>query len=620
MPGLVGYLADSPLEAGLIHAMAAPMRHRPAYQVQARTDGVWAMATIDLAAGRQAHWAGTPDGRYRLVVFGAIYETWALDAADLAATLLSRWMASGASALIDLNGEYLIVVWDRDEQRLTIVNDRLGLKRLQLWHDGTALAFASELKSLAVLPRVSRAINEQALAELLTFGHLQDDRTLLRDVTLLPPASVLAWQRGRLSVASYWRYEFRADPALEDPTRAADEYAHRVETAVARRLHGHQRVGVLLSGGLDSRALAGMARRLRPADALLTWTSGHAHADDVRFAKQMARVIRSRHASVTIPETFLQDYGSDYSWLLDGMVSTHGSHRACLVPFVANRLDVLIIGYLGDHISGGTPLDKVLPLRTLDELIEGGLAIGATGFDEALLERTLRPAVHHRVRGLIREAYAKTVVSAQVEHPADRVVVADLIHRQRLWNPPAQLDLLGADCRIATPFADRDFIDFALRLPVSQRVGKRAYLEMIRRACPALARVPRSGDGLSLAPSRLRAAAHWRWVLFRRYTLPSLTRGRIRPPHPTSAYVHCSEWFRRANRRFIDRTLIDSPVLDEHFQMDALNRLVRSFLEDTASQDLMEAIAALMSYVLFRERLHRFPLAANQPEVSCAAS
>ena len=52
MPGLVGFVGDHPLDPGLIRALADPLRHRPTYQLTARTDGAWAMATVDLAAGR----------------------------------------------------------------------------------------------------------------------------------------------------------------------------------------------------------------------------------------------------------------------------------------------------------------------------------------------------------------------------------------------------------------------------------------------------------------------------------------------------------------------------------------------------------------------------------------
>ncbi len=605
MPGLVGYVHREAVELRQIDAMVKPMRHCPDYRVHAWAQGQYAGATVDLQAGRQAGIAEL--GRYQLAYVGTWYDPWTDSRQAPAVQLLVRWCAGGAAALSGLNGEYLISVWDQEDRRLTIVNDRLGLKRLHLWHDENALAWSSELKSLAVLPQISRAIDEQALAELLTFGHLQDDRTLLQAVRLLPPASVLVWHQGRVSVASYWQPAFQADPALQNEQRAVDEYAARVQTAVERRLQGHRRAGLLISGGLDSRTLAGMAQRIRPGESLDTWVTGHAHAHDVRFARQIAEAIGSAHHAIEIPHTFLEEYGPAYAWLLDGMVTTHGAHRACVLEEAARATDVLLIGFLGDVLSGGKPLDPLVQRGSSQTLVDDSYAFYAVGFDDRMLARTLRPAIYRRVRGVAKAMFARSVDDARAQEPADRVVLAELMQRQRRWNPMSQVDLLSSRCHVASPFTDREFVEFMLRLPVSQRIGKQAYLQMIRQEFPRLARIPRSGSGLPLVHSRLRAALHWRWVFFQRGPLSRWTGGRV-GGHAYGSYVHCAEWFRSANRQFIESTLIDQPVLEEQFDPAAVNRLVADFLDGPNAERLSEGIAALMSFVLFRQRLEALPV------------
>lgn len=603
MPGLIGCVSDHPLEAGLIEAMVQPMRHRPTYQVKTEKKGPLAIGTVDLASGSQSDMAESSDGRYFLAVFGMIYEPWAHRGAGLAAGLLVRWQKEGSKALADLNGEYLVCLWDRTDERLTLINDRLGLKRLHLWHNRTTFAFSSELKSLAVLPEVRRDIDEEALAELLTFGHLQDDRTLLKEVRLLPPASVLTWQHGKFSITQYWQYAFCADARLENPARAADEYAHHVQTAVERRIRGGERIGLLLSGGLDSRTLAGMIHRLRPDGPLFTLTTGHAHAHDVRFAKQIARAVRSQHATIDIPDTFFQDFASRYVWVLDGSVTAHGCHRSYAIPQPPDQVDALFNGFLGDVLSGGKPLDNVIGLSSSKEkLIQAGYEHYAIVFDEALLARVLRPEIYAHIRGFSYDAFANSVRRAHVEHPADGVVFAELIQRERVGNPRVQVDFLSAECLMATPFTDKEFIDFALRLPVHQRLERRAYTRMICHQFPDLARVPRSGGGLPIAHSRIRASLHWRWLLFARHTLPKLTGGRF-GGHPYGTFVHCAQAFHGAGRRFIKETLINNPLLEEHFQMDALKQMVEEFLERGTTDAQMECLAALVSFALFRRQI-----------------
>ena len=606
MPGLAGCVSNNSLDIELLPTMVKPMLHRSTYRVHPHTEEKCVLAAVDLEQDRQNGLAESQDGRYVLAFYGVIYELWAHPELGTAINLLERWNQRGWKALSDLNGEYLIAIWDRADERLTIINDRLGLKRLNYWHSDTNFAFASEAKSLAVLPAVSRAIDEYALSELLTFGHLQDDRTILRDVKFLPPGSYLTWHRSELVIHRYWYYVFRAEAALENSQYAIDEFAYHLQNAVERRIRGHERLGILLSGGLDSRTLTGFVRKIGPTGRLLTWTCGHGHDHDTRYARQIARAVKSEHTSVSIPPPFMTDYGPDYTWMLDGCVSLHGSHRSCVMPWVLEKTDVMLIGYLGDTMSGGKPMDSVLHAKEIDELIKIGFKSFPAVFDDELMAQTLRPEVYQQVRGFAFEAYAGSVRRARTEHMGDRAVVAELEQRQRLWNPICQMDLMSADCYVATPFADKDFIDFCLRLPTTERFGKKAYRGMICQKLPQLARISRSGDGLPLIHSRFRAALHWRRVLFDRHLLPKLTGGKW-GGHDYGSFVHCADWFRSSNRDFIEKTLIDNPILEDHFQMDALNLMVESFLDNTSDRDLMYSIAALMSYALFREKLDHLP-------------
>jgi asparagine synthase (glutamine-hydrolysing) len=379
--------------------MARPARHRPDYRMTGFAAERFACAALDLAEGRQTGLAFSADENTLLVVYGLIYEDWLTDALPAAEQLLGRWESLGWRGLAGLNGEYIVLVWEEKDRRLTVVNDRLGLKRLHYWQGKGGLALASELKSLAALGEVSREVDEEALAELLIFGHLQDDRTLLKDVRLVPPASVLEWSAGRMSLRTYWDYEYKADVRLYDPLNAAEEYGFNVRRAVERRIRGRENVGLFLSGGLDARTLAGMFAKLRPGRELQTWTTGHGHDHDTRFAREIARAIGSRHASVTLPENFLNLYASEYAWALDGMVSAHGAHRRAIAGLGGREADLVLIGYMGDTVSGGKPLDKVYHIKSRKELLETGFSLYEAGLRDEDLARLLKPAVYKRVRG-----------------------------------------------------------------------------------------------------------------------------------------------------------------------------------------------------------------------------
>jgi len=618
VPGVVGCISHKTLNPNLITAMIQPMLHRPSYRVWKQTEKGFSIGTIDLAQDRQNGRAQSEDGRYLLTFFGAIYESWVNGDNSIASKLLDRFVTSGWKQVADLNGEYLIVVWDRTEEKLTIVNDRLGLKRLNYWQGNGIFAFAPEVKGLAVLQDVSRAIDEQALSELLTFGHLQDDRTLLRDVKMLLPASYLTWRKGKLSINQYWQFQHQADSKLEDSEYVITEYAHYVRQAVERRIKNLNRIGLFLSGGFDSRTLAGMARKVNPSGEICTYTTGHGHDHDSRYSKEIAKRICAKHTAVNIPETYLENCAPDYAWILDGSVTADGSHRATLNEFIQKENYIFLNGFLGDVLSGGKPLDQMSNITDLSTLIDTGFYYYAKGFNDGILKRILRPEIYGRIRGLAKEAFAKSVQSARVEHSADRVVQAELVQREQRGNPRIQVDYLNLGCQVVTPFTDRDFIDFTLRLPVSQRIKRKAYVSMILKEFPELSRVPKSGDGLPIAHSRLRVSIHWRWILFQRNALSKLT-GNLWRPHNYAAFVHCDEWFSGANRNFIEKILTQNPLLENYFQMDALEQIVREYLDRDKKEYPYLGIASLISFALFHEKLEKVPIFTGREQSACVA-
>ena len=604
MPGIVSVQTKGVLNPDLLGAMLAPMLHGPDYQVKTHQEEGFAIATVDLKEGAMNGWAESEDGRYLLVVYGNIYEEWAPRSINTAKALLQKWESSGWRDLTDLHGEYIIVIRDRKLWTLHISNDRLGLKRLNCWQKGAALALASEVKSLAAISAVGREINEFAATEFLTLGHLQENRTLLKDVSLLPSAVQAKWENESFESRKYWDFKFEQGQAPEDLDAYVDAYDAILEKAVRRRLEPEGKTGIFLSGGLAARALAGMMRRVNPRAQVDSWTAGHGHDHDTRFAKMIAKHLRFNHTSVRIPETFLENYLPDFAWYLDGMVSAHGCHRLSLYSQMKERYSGIVLGYLGDRLNGGTPLNKLGSLTQDEELSRKAYPIYATGMPESVLSTLLRKPVYERVGGFVQERFLQIMKSAVVKHPADKVMYWDMTQRQRLWNPIALLDLNDVRHRTLVPFADKDFIDLTLNMPLAWRTNKKAYMHFYRTKSRGMARIPRSGDGLPMIHSRVRAALHWRWVMFERHTLPKLTGGKW-GGHNYGSYVHGSEWTKKTARSFVMESLKDNPYLEALFNPEELREFAEAYFDRKTDQDFTEAVTNLVTFSHFTKRLSR---------------
>ncbi len=621
MSTVAGWCSSEKQSESLAEAMRSAALHPADFETLDHSDPHHGVAACDAADLRRMSLYVSPEDRYVLNLFGSIYEPWA-QGESAAAELFKRWQAQGHKAFEGLNGEYLITLWDRAERRLVMANDRFGMKRIHLWHDGSTLAWASSLRSLAVLEKMSRRVDIQALVELLIFANLQRERTLLEDVRLLAPGSVLEWQAGRIHVEQYWALAYEPRERFKNNVQAQAEYHDRLCRAVERRVKPFAKPGILLSGGLDSRALVGAFRKIRPQGDLFSWTSGHGHDHDSRFGRWIAKIIRSEHTEISIPEDYMKQHASRYAALLDGSVGAEGSHRAVLTPFVQGRTGVLLNGFLGDVLNGSNLLEKTAGMGGLDDVIQTAFLYYTDGLGEDRAARLLKPEIYGQVSGRAAETFAAGIRNARGRGFADRLGAATIWANVR-GDAKAQVELLDHAARVACPFVDTDLVDFLQEVPLEYRINRRLYVDMIIRYFPGLASVPRSGEGLPLNASRLHSALHWRFVEFRRSTLPKLTRGAY-APHDYGLYIHAHEWFRGQNRGFITGKILGHPAFDDFFNKDALHSFVTRFLEEGSPSAGWKLIGRLLAFQGFYEALRevpRFPLGevGNYTEKASAA-
>lgn len=173
-------------------------------------------------------------------------------------TLAAAFRRLGENILPLLRGEFALMLWDRSRGAGLLARDQLGAGGLYMHAAEGNLHFASELASLiATLPRVPPP-SDEAVVQWLAEGTLPLNGTLYRGIVCLPSACLLRFGNGVWRTARYWTPSY-ARPGRVDPEEAAAELHHALRESVERRLRARRRVGVLLSGGLDSGAVLGVA-------------------------------------------------------------------------------------------------------------------------------------------------------------------------------------------------------------------------------------------------------------------------------------------------------------------------------------------------------------------------
>jgi asparagine synthase (glutamine-hydrolysing) len=253
-----------------------------------------------------------------------------------------------------LEGMFAIALWDASEQRLVLVRDRLGKKPL-VWTrlgDGT-VAFASEMKSLLTLPGLRREPDLAALDAYLALQYVPGERTGLRGIERLPPASLLVADAAGERVERYWQ------PSVHEEKLSDDAWVERVReevgAAVRKRLVADVPLGALLSGGIDSAIVVALMASAS-AQPVRTFTVGftderyderaYARAVAERYGTHHVEVVLEPDAAATLPllsEAFDEPLGDEAALPL--FLICEAARREVTVGLVGDGGDESFAGY-----------------------------------------------------------------------------------------------------------------------------------------------------------------------------------------------------------------------------------------------------------------------------------
>jgi asparagine synthase (glutamine-hydrolysing) len=182
--------------------------------------------------------------------------------------------------------------------------DRLGIKPLYYFWDGSVFAFASEIKALLAHPAISAAFQESNLAEYLAFGYVSSEETLFRNIRKLMPGHTLTLRFSEPApqpdIRRYWDVQHSSEEA-QSSTEWISECRRRLEEAVQTRLMADVPLGVFLSGGVDSSAIAALVKRMT-SEPVKTFAVGYQEApySELGYARQVAGQIGTEHREVVI--------------------------------------------------------------------------------------------------------------------------------------------------------------------------------------------------------------------------------------------------------------------------------------------------------------------------------
>ena len=434
-------IRDALLAAG--NAMSSCLEHRgpddSGHFVDERVGAMLAfrrLAIIDLsAAGHQP--MESASGRYVLIFNGEAYnfnsvreELEKIGAApqwrghsdtEVLLAAIERWGLE--DALRRFVGMFAFAVWDKKEQTLHLIRDRVGVKPLYYAIIGDAVLFGSELKALAAHPLFKREIDRDAVALYARFGYVPAPHTIYRNTYKLPPGGILSVRPGsaRPEPGLYWSVPDAVARGKANPFRGSDDDALDALDAlllesVGLRMISDVPLGVFLSGGIDSSIVtAQMQRQARGPVKTFSIGLRESAYDEAQHARAVAKHLGTEHTELYVTPQETLDVIPLLPHIYDEPFADSSQIPTYLVSKRARQsVTVSLSGDGGDELFGG--YNRYFLGRSLWKTTRR-------------IPRALRPAAGAAMRALPPAAWNRLLAPLARAVPALRERAGDRLHR-----------------------------------------------------------------------------------------------------------------------------------------------------------------------------------------------
>src|SRR5450631_551744 len=368
--GILEFGRDARASAGALREMCRVITHRGPDDEGFYTDGALGigmrrLSIVDVAGGHQP--ISNEDGTLWIVFNGEIYNHLALREQLMARghcyvthsdteTVIHLFEEYGADCVQHLRGMFAFAIWNRNTKTLFIARDRLVIKPLYYKRTPERLLFGSEIKVVLAHGGIRPEFNRAALPEYLAFGYLSGEESFYNGIRkLLPGHTMTIGPEGKADIRQYWDLDASTPHESRDQSYYVQSYRELLEGAVNSHLMSDVPLGVFLSGGVDSSAVAALMTKMRP-EPVETFSVGYTEQtySELPYARAVSEHIHSQHHEVMVSESDFFAALPHLIWHEDEPIVWPSSVSLYFVARLAReRVTVVLTGEGADETLGG---------------------------------------------------------------------------------------------------------------------------------------------------------------------------------------------------------------------------------------------------------------------------
>jgi asparagine synthase (glutamine-hydrolysing) len=385
-----------------------------------------------------------------------------------ASYIVHMYEEKGPDFLLDLNGCFCGILIDIKLSRIILFNDRYGIQKIFYYEGKNAFYFSSEAKCLLNVCPELRNLDMQGVAEMLACNCVLENRTLYKDVSLLPVASAWIFEKDKLKNDTYFSPDVWENQTWLEKNLFYERLEGTFRKILPRYLRANQKIGISLTGGVDSRMILAnidMAEGKYPC-----YTFGGMYRDnfDVSISRKVAAVKKQSHETITVGHEFLSNFAhwaEKTTYITDGYLEVNGSSEIYINKLARQIAPIRLTGNFGGEV-----------LRSIRHIKPSPVMAGL-----------FHPDLYHyvdNIPGTLKQ-YEKDPLSFVLFHDSP-------------WHNNNRMVSEQSQVTMRTPYLDNELTALMYRLQADVRKDKQMSLRLIS-GDPAVAKFP-TDRGLQAKP------------------------------------------------------------------------------------------------------------------------
>lgn len=526
MGALYGILGDA--DPGEIRAIGERLAHRgdrvsewavgPMLRLGMRTRSGW----VERLAGGPIVFDGAIDNRADLCSIHEGHPRAIASPADDALMILDLFHRAGTDAFDQLAGQFAVAIADPSGRGLILARDRVGYAPLYFTLDNSRFIFASEYKALLAVATVPARPNRDAMQVIQSTKWIKPGATCLEGIHPVSAGTWLEVDLDRMHTGRFWNIPIRV--LHDDEERHAAEVRRSFLNTLQRQVEPYSRVGISLSGGLDSAAVTAGVCQVAGDREVHTFTAGYGEDDlELVNAARVARELGTKHHSLVLDPEDLPGLLPWMVWHLEEPIGREDIAYLFIVALEATRhVELVLTGFGLDGLFAGLPRHRLVDLGIRLPMLRGPL--------EEFYDFTFRGIEPRSLAGrLLKSAYfrgkdfpAPEVVGAAPlpefpgfprgsDQPLSNFLRSGFLAQP--YQSPVERLYAGAGVRMNAHHTDPEFLATAFSVPDRLKIHRGTQKYILRKACAGL--LPESILSFGKSFNRLKHDVHLSRVLDR---------------------------------------------------------------------------------------------------------